>query len=289
MKQTLRLLLCLLLLAGFIPAALAEDVFAVRSASDAASGASSESYIESSLTTDRSYLRVDCYLEEEVPVLLSIANESGLPIYQRDYGLCSGSFRSEDIYLPMDSAPASYEVTLTAGESVYAFPVRRLMPRVTGAQGCAAGYPLSGLSGVNTWQTATLLELASLDGGSLTVPLCAGNAYELGEVTFSVSGGQLTVSAELTPGVDGSIDGGTVYAALTALEASSLGRKSFSGAKARLNSAINLNDASYAAVYVQLTLSYAPTELPAAPDLELSGQDELWQHMQNETVNEAVG
>lgn len=281
MKQAFCLLLCLLL-AGLIPSAFAEDVFTVDAAVCTAAS-------EFSLSTDRSYLRVNCYLEEEVPVLLSVTNASGRPVYQRDYDQCSGNFHSEDIFLPLDSAPTTYEVTLHAGEDVYEFPLQRLMPRVSGAAGCSAGYALSNLSGLNSWQTATLLDIAALDGSSLTVPLWASNSYEMGEVTFSLNGDQLTVSVSLAEEIDGAIDKGVVYAAVTALEAQSLGRKNFSGAKGKLNQAISLNGAAYAAVYVQLTLSYDPANLPAVPLTELSGQEDLWQHMLDETINEAVG
>lgn len=143
---------------------------------------------------------------------------------------------------------------------VSSFPVRRVVGRLTDQGGCSAGYPLSSLSGANTWRTATLLDVASLEGGSLTAPLNAANGeFCLGTVTFSVSGGSVTVSASIDGGVDGSVDGGTVYVATNALTAQTLGKKSFSGTKGKLNQAISLDGASYAAVYVKLTLSFDPS------------------------------
>lgn len=290
MKKIMGVLMTVLMLLGCsLGSALAEDVFTIESAADAAQGAGDESYIASTLTSDRSYLRVCATLEEEASVNISVTDSYGSLTYQRDYGICSGSFRSEDIYLRLDGSETTYQITVSAGESVYTFPVRRVMPRLKGNAACSVGYPLSSLSGAGGWKSATLLDVAALEGSSITVDLHASDAYTLGTVTFSVSGGQLTVSADIDSGIDGSIDGATVYVATTALEAQSLGGKGFTGATGGLNSAISLNGASYAAVYVKFTVSFDPSGVPGSPDVTLPGQDDIWQRMQNETTNEAVG
>lgn len=288
MKRLLGLLLTLTMLLCAIPGHAAEDVFTVD-AQEAAGGAWDESYISSSLTSDRSYLRVTCTLDSEAAVTLSIADESGSLVYQRDHGLCSGKFRSEDIYLRLTGSQTTYQATLWVGDSSYAFPIRRVMPRLTGNAACSVGYPLEYLSGSDTWKSATLLDVNALSGSSFTVPLHASGAYEIGTVTFRISNGSLTVSAELMEGIDGSIDKSTIYAATTALEAQELGRKSFSGPTGKLNKAIDLMGAPYVAVYVNLTVSFDPTNVPGSPDSTLNGQDDLWQRMQSETANEAVG
>ena len=61
-----------------------------------------------------SYLRVTCETADDVPVMLQITDEAGSLHYQRDYGLISGTFRSEDIYLRLQGATTIYQVTLTA-------------------------------------------------------------------------------------------------------------------------------------------------------------------------------
>ncbi len=278
MKRILILALTLMLAAQPC-AALAEDVFTVSNANAAAA----------EVTVDRSYLRVTCPLDGEVNVVLTVSGPNGV-VYQRNYGLCSGEFRSEDVYLPLEGGETLYQVSLDAGGAVSGFTARRVVGRLRDQGGCSAGYPLSTLSGANTWRTATLLDIASLEGGSLTVPLNAANgAYCLGTVTFSVSGGSVTVSTNLDSGVDGSVDGGTVYVATNALTAQTLGKKSFSGTKGKLNKAISLNGASYAAVYVKLTLSFDPATAPACVETTLSDQDALWQTMLTVTPNEAVG
>lgn len=288
MRKLLTMLLCLAMLTGIAPGYAAEDVFTVDAA-QAASGGWEESHIASSLTTDRSYLRVTCTLDSEVPVTLSIADETGSLVYQRDHGLCSGKFRSEDIYLRLSGSQTTYHVTLWTGDSSYSFPLRRVMPRLTGNAACSVGYPLSQLTGASTWKSATILDVYALEGSSVTVPLHASDAYEIGTVTFRISGGALTVSANITGSVDGSIDKSTVYVATTALEAQDLGRKSFSGPTGKLDRTIDLMGAPYVAVYVNLTVSFDPTGAPASPSVTLNGQDALWQQMQTTTANEAVG
>ena len=242
-----------------------------------------------SVTTDASYLRVTCPIDGEQPVTVIVTDAWGNPQYQRDYGLNSGYFRSGDIYLPLDGGRTTYSVTVQAGDMNYAFTVDRVMPRLTGNAACAAGYPLSWLNGSGSWQSATIVDVNALNGTSLTVPMHASGAYTLGTVTFSVSGGQLTVSANLSGGIDGSIDGATVYVATNALQARSLGTRSFSGSSGRLGDRIDLGDTPYAAVLVQLTVSFDPSGVPGSPDALQVGQELLWNQMQQATANEAVG
>ncbi len=286
MKRLLILLLTMLLCIA--PAYAAEDVFTVD-AQSIAEDAWEESFIAASLTSDRSYLRVTSALTEDAQVTLSIAGDNGSLVYQRDYGLCSGRFRSEDIYLRLTGSQTTYHVSLWIGDSSYSFPLRRVMPRLTGNAACSVGYPLSALSGTNTWKSATVLDVNALEGSSLTVPLHASGAYEIGTVTFAISGGKLTVDAAIDPSVDGSIDGSTVYVATTALEAQKLGKKNFPGITTKLNKTVDLQGTPYAAVYVNLTVSFSPTGVPGSPAVTLDGQDATWQRMLTETANEAVG
>lgn len=284
------IIITMLLLAAAMTTALADDAFVVESAMDAADHAYDESYIKANLTTDRSYLRVNAYLEAEVSVNLSVTDAYGGLVYQRDYGVCSGSFRSEDIYLKLDSSPTIYQITMAAGDHTYTFPVYRVMPRLEDVAACSAGYPLGNITGNNSWRSATLIDVASLEGSSMTVPLCAGGAYTIGTVTFSVSGGSLTVYASIDGSIDGSIDSASVYVATTALEAQGLDTKNFTGIRGGgLNSSVDLNGASFAAVYVKMKVSFDPTDVPGSPEACLAGQDSIWQSMLNETPNEAVG
>ena len=288
-KRVLMLLVLLLLCAA--PAYASEDVFTVD-ARDVTEDAWNESFIASSLTSDRSYLRVTCALEEESEVTLSIAGENGKLVYQRDYGMCGGRFRSEDIFLRLSGSQTTYQVTLWVGDESYSFPLRRVMPWLTGNAACSAGYPLEELSGAGTWKTATILDIAQVARRPLTVALNASDAYEIGYVTFSVKDDRLTVSAGLEDGVAGSIDKGTVYVAATALEAEKLGKKNFPGATAKLDEAVDLWGTPYAAVYVNLTVSFDPAgvaDMQPLDKAETEEQQRLWEMMLTETANEAVG
>lgn len=287
MKRLLALFLMLCMLLSLTPGHAAEDVFTVDAPS-AAANCADEDYIASSLSTDRSYLRITCDLESEADVTLSITDETGSLVYQRSHNLCSGRFRSEDVYLRLTGSQTTYQVTLLAGDSSYAFPLRRVMPRLTGNAACSVGIPLSSLTGADTWKSATVLDVNALSNAPCTVALHASGAYEIGTVTFSVSGGLLTVSAQLDASINASIEKSTVYVATTALEAQQLGRKSFHGPTGRLDSPIDLLAAPYVAVYVSLTVSFDPSA-PASPDVLLPGQEDLWLLMQTVTANEALG
>lgn len=283
MKRLIGILLALSLFLPMAWAAAGEDVYVIADAAQA-DGSTAEQ-----LQSDRSYLRVGCQLQSETDVTLSVTGEDGSLVYQRSYGLCSGRFSSEDIFLRLNGSQTDYRVALQAGEQCYAFSLRRVQPRMSGVSACSAGYPLRSITGADTWRCATVLDLTALEGASITVPLLAGDAYEIGTVTFTAARGSLTVSACLNDEVDGSIDQGTVYVAATALEAKTLGKKSFSGLKGRLNQSLALADTSYAAVYVALTVSFDPQGVPEASGAQLQGQEDVWQRMQTETANEAIG
>lgn len=284
MKSFLGLLLTLSLLLCAASALGQEDVLVVN-AYDIAENAWDSG---NAVSSDRSYLRITCPTEGEA-VTLSVADASGSLVYQRDYGVCSGTFRSEDIYLKLIGSQTTYHVSLWVGERSYAFPIQRVMPRLIANAVCAVGLPLQDITGASGWKSATVLDVAAMEGRSLTVALHASNAYEIGTATFTVRGGQLTVLAQLNEGVDGSIDKASVQVAVTALEAEHLARKSFLGQTAQLNQPIDLGGTPYAAVYLNLTVSFDPTGLPDSPEIELDGQRELWRRMQTETANEALG
>lgn len=279
MKSSLRwlpaLLLALLLLAAC--PALAEDVYVVDDATAV-----------SSVRTDRSYLRVSCPLEGQQPVTMTIRDAWGYLVYQRDYGMCSGSFRSEDVYLRLDGAATTYTVTVAAGSRSCQFRVTREAPRLTDSGVYAHGLSLSRLNGGRSNKFAVIVDVDALEGSTLSVPLIS-SGMQLGYANFSVEGGALSVSAILT--VDGTIEKSTVYVALDAVTAQTLGTNHFTGTKTRLNRSVDLHGTPYAAVMVQLTVSYdaATAQAWQEDDFYLDTQRELWELMQLTTANEAVG
>lgn len=276
MKRIACLLLLLLMVCPF--SVLAEDVCTVTNAGEV-----------SQMTTDKGYLSVGCPLDGESTVTLSICDEWGCIIYQRAYGVYSDSFFSEDIYLPLQGTQTTYQVTLTCGETTHSFQVIRVMPRISDSTVSSAGLSLQTVSGVSSPRKVCLLDVDALDNQPpMVVPMVSGDV-QLGTVTFSVRNGQLTVSAELT--ADGTIDRASVYVAKTSLSAQTLGTRRFDGKKVALKKQVDVSDSRYVAVLVQLSVSYEQeTATPTIPDEAfLREQQTLWDNMQEETVNEAVG
>lgn len=270
------LLLALALLCLTFPA-LAEDVCIIDNAAEA-----------TACTTDRSYLRVICPLEGEMDVTMSVYDEWGLLLSQRDYGLCSGRFRSQDVYLPLRDGAATYSVVVTAGDAEYRFRVTREQPRLTDSGVYALGLPLSELNGRSANKYAVILDADLLEGGTYTAPLVSGG-MQLGTASYTIRGGELTVDAALT--VDGEILKSNVYIAHDAVTAQTLGSSHFTGRKTKLGRITDLAGTPYVAVMVQLTVAYdEATAWPAEADSAFfRSQRELWRLMQMMTANEAVG
>lgn len=276
MKMLRLFLLLALLMCAAVPA-LADDVCVVKDASAAGS-----------ITTDCSYLRVSCPLDGDASVTMSVRDEWGYLLYQRDYGVCSGSFRSEDVYLRLDGDAATYTVTIEAGSDVHQFSVTRKMPRLTDSGVYAHGLSLAEISGGRANKFAVIVDVDALEGSTLSVPLVSGG-MQLGYANISVDGGAVSVSAMLT--VDGKIEKANVYVAHDAVTAKTLGTSRFTGVKTKLNRDVDLNGTPYAAVMVQLTVSYDAATAQAWQEdgYYLDTQAELWELMQLTTAAEAVG
>lgn len=281
MRKMMRMLILFLICCLLLPAAaLAEDVCVVKDASAV-----------SRVTTACPYLRVQYALPQKTRVTLSVEDAWGGLIYQRDYGVCSGNFRSRDVHLPMDGDRCEYTVTLTTETEIHTFTVIREQPMITDSAVYAGGLSLKELNGGSSRKYALVLDLAMMDGQTAAAPMLA-SGLQIGEVYFTVEDGSLTVSAALL--ASGEIDKATVYVAADALTAQTLGASRFTGVKTKMNKEIPLGDASYAAVMVQFTVTYDPeTAQPFAMTREAEEayqqMVEVWQTMQMTTANEAVG
>ena len=275
--KLLRILAALLLLLLLAAPALAEDVCVVDDASAA-----------SHITTDASYLRVGCPLSGSVPVTLSIRDSWGYLVYQRDYGTRSGAFRSEDVYLRRDGKSTVYTVTLSCGDDAHEFRVTLQAPRLTDSSVTAHGLSLAEITGKRDNRFVVILDTDALEGSTLSAPLVSGG-LQLGYASFTLEDGELTVSAMLT--VDGKIEKSTVYVARDAMTAATLGSSRFTGTKTKLNRAVSLGRTPYAAVTLQLTVSYdeATSQYHWEDPLYLEEQHRLWEMMLLTTASEAVG
>ncbi len=270
------LLLALALLCVTFPS-LAEDVYTITDPTPGGDYA-----------TDRSYLRVKADLDGEESVTLTIRDAWGYLLYQRDYGLCGGDFRSEAVYLPDDGVASTYAVTLCVDGESCAFTVARQQTRLTDSGVYAWGIPLAEVNARRSNKAAVILDVYALEGSSLTVPLMA-SGQPVGYAEFEVAGGEVTAHAYLT--VDGEIVKSAVYVARDAVTAMTLGTNHFTGKKTRLDRAVDLGGTPYAAVMVQVTIDYDPATVGAMAEDAwfLQEQRGLWQEMQQHTANEAVG
>lgn len=279
MRHLFLILVSLLLLLPV--AALAEDVCVVQDASNARS-----------ITTDCAYLRVCCPLEGETRVTLTIRDEWGGLLYQRDHGRCAGTFRSGEIHLPLNGSSSAYQVTVQTDSASHSFRVVREAAMVTDTAVYAGGLTLKEmLEDGSAHKYAVVLDMDALNEETLTVPMLSAG-LQIGWVHFSVLDGMVTVSAELT--VEGEIDKATVFVAPDALTARTLGSRRFTGTKTRINQEINLSRTPYAAIMVQLTVTcdMAGARAWTMGREEKKTYEELlenWQLMQLVTVNEAVG
>lgn len=281
MRRLIRMLSLFLIFALLLTVpAFAEDVCVVRDASAA-----------SHVTTGASYLQVQYPLPGETQVTLTVCDAWGTLIYQRDYGLCSGTFRSRDIHLPTGGDSCDYTVTLRTDAGSHSFTVTREQPMLTDTAVYAGGLTLAEMNGGSTRKYAVVLDMDALNQGTLIAPMLAGGS-QIGEVYFTVLDSALTVSASLF--VEGNVDKANVYIATDAITAQTLGTNRFSGMKTRLDREIPLGSTPYVAVMVQLTVTYDPA---GAQPFQMGREEqeawealvEDWQLMQMTTANEAVG
>lgn len=280
MRRLIRMLSLFLMLCLLLPAALAEDVCVVQDAS-AVTG----------VTTDRAYLQVRYALPETTNVTLTVHDAWGSLIYRRNYGECSGTFRSRDVHLPADGDSCDYIVTLETDTETLTFTVTREQPMLTDSAVYAGGLTLEEMLGGSPYKYAVVLDLCEMEGETAAAPMLA-EGKQIGEVSFTVCEGKLTVSASLF--VEGEIDKANVYIATDAITAKNLGSSRFTGTKTRLDREILLEGAPYAAVMVQLTVTYDPAN---AVPFHMGEEEretwlqlvEDWSLMQMMTANEANG
>ena len=274
--------LCLMLLLAaliFCVPALAEDVCPI-----------SGSALSSGVTTDCSYVNINCPVTAPAQVQVSIYAPNGSLAWQCNYGEKGSSFTTDDIYLKLQGSSTVYQAVVSVGSTVYSFPITRTMARLSGNAACTAGYPLRAITGSDTWQSATILHVSAMEGQKISVPIYASSAYTLGTATMTVHNGALTVSLTLANGLDGSIDGAEIRIATDALTAQQLDSKRFGGITGRADTPIPLGNADYAAVYVRMSVSFNPSTAAVGIQTQPSpDQTGLWQQMESSTANEAIG
>ena len=107
-------------------------------------------------------------------------------------------------------------------------------------------------------------------------------------LSIKLVGGGVTGTMRI---VDGNVDKANVYVATDSITANTFGTSRFTGTKTKLGREISLGGAPYAAVMVQLTVTYDPAAAQDVGAGSLSREEmrDNWHMMQQTTANEAVG
>lgn len=136
------------------------------------------------VTTEKSYLCVTASDLTADNIVLSVTGPDGLT-YMRDVGACTGTFRSDLIYLNQLGNPADYRVSTLIDGTEYIFTVRRVLPESTEAF-------------AKTEELENGAWAVILDGAKekVTVPLIRSDGKEIGSVTVVLRSGLLKVTAE---------------------------------------------------------------------------------------------
>ena len=271
-------MLMVILLLSCLPA-LADDVCRING-----------SALTDGIATDCSYVSISCPVQTPAQVLVSIYAPDGSLAWQYDYGERSADLTTDNIYLKLQGSSTTYTAVVRIGSKEYKFPVVRQMARLRGNAACSAGYPLSKITGSESWQSATILHVSAMEGQQLTVPVYASGKYVFGTATMTVHNGALTVSVETAAGLNGSVDSAEIRVATDALTAQRIDGNRFSGTVSKPDKSIPLNGAEYAAVYVHLSVSFDPSTasvgIQTQPDED---QVSLWKAMQDASALDSVG
>ena len=142
--------LCALLVWTSVPS-LAEDCFTIDVDALDMNSLNSDEYVAQYLSASAQGVRVRKYISDSselaAPVRLTLMQmDSQTLLFDKDYGLQSGTFDSGVIYLPyVADRTIPYLVTLTVGDYVYAMPFMHQQARLVANNawpGMAGGKPI---------------------------------------------------------------------------------------------------------------------------------------------------
>jgi hypothetical protein len=222
-------------------------------------------YVEQNLSAQTSGIRVQKYISDSNELaarvrLTILQGDTNTLIFDKNYGYQSGTFDSGDIYLPStDSRTVPYLITLYIEDWVYAMPFMHLMPRLSYNGACTYGVRMIDYnpSLTSDWLMGTMLDLNALRAqGWVTLPLCASNAFIVGEATVSVSGNELSVSLAFYPQANVELHRYAVYcignpAELTSVDPSYMPQRAY-GADER----IDITGMNTMLLYLPMSISY---------------------------------
>jgi len=275
------LLLCALMMGCVCPAQ-AEDCFTIDVDVLDMDRLNSDDYVARALSASTQGVRVRKYISQSselaAPVRLTLTQmDSGLLMFDKDYGFQSGTFDSGVIYLPyVDDRTIPYLVTLYVGDYVYAMPFMHLQPRLRGNSACTYGLRLRDL-GVSTggdWMMGTMVDLSSLgDGGSQRVDVCASGSKVIGYADIGYSGGAVRVDLAFNGSAGVEVSQYALYV-ITDFAAFAGG---YTGPSYQPGEWIDAGGADAVMIYLPMQVSYNPAGLPEYSYHEDSRQRSLWE------------
>ena len=289
MKRILVTLFVLLLSAVLFPiAAMAQDCFLLDVDSLDMSSLNSAAYVASHLSAQTTGIRVRKYVSDSneltATVRLTVMQaETSAVVFDKNYGSVSGTFDSGDIYLPyVDHNTIPYVITVYIEDWTYAMPFMQLPIRLSQNTACTYGVRLRDYDSKLTsgWLMGTMLDLDTLRSqGALSMPLCASNAYVVGEATVSLAGDQMSVNLAFVQSANVEVHNVSVYfihdlVNLVADPATS-GQPAYG-----VSEAINVAGISNGLLYVPMLISYDPSGLSEfsydLSNMVLASQLSLW-------------
>lgn len=285
----LGVLLCAILSMGQIPAR-AEECFVVNVDSLDMNSLRDNDYIAEHLSGSAPGIRVQKYISNSdelaarVRVTL-VQMDTQTVVFDKNYGYQSGTFDSGEIYLPFeDSHTVPYLVTLYVEDWVYAMPFMQLLPRFTDNGASTYGVRMRDYdpSLTSDWLMGTMLDLSTLRSqGGTSIPLCASNAYVVGQANVALQGDTLSVTLWFAPEANVELRDCKIFCvkqvgALTTAEPRHMGQPSYAQGEG-----IDVSGVDSVLLYVPMLLSYDPAGLQGfgydlAADGWLQWQLALW-------------
>lgn len=256
-----------------------------------------ENYIAANLTHAAQYLSVSYDVgEAEQPVSLSVvALDTGAPVYGKNYGMVSGAFVSDEVYLKFTgNAMDRYTVTLAVGDTAITFPFYRKLLRLSDNSACGAGLRFSDINARFKGEKAMALAVDLQNEGNLSTPVVASDMYLAGQMNVSVAQGTVTVSFSLAPEAQAEVKSQRLYILTDISELIDLSERRLRiypvyAPGRSVDVASELAGSRYALIYLSLTLDYDPNSLEKfiyAPD---NAQLDILQEMEKQYISAPVG
>ena len=287
--------LCALLVWTSVPS-LAEDCFTIDVDALDMNSLNSDEYVAQYLSASAQGVRVRKYISDSselaAPVRLTLMQmDSQTLLFDKDYGLQSGTFDSGVIYLPyVADRTIPYLVTLTVGDYVYAMPFMHQQARLVANNACTYGVRLNDLAVAfyGDWMMGTMVDLNALAGqGSMSVDICASNRYIIGQATLSMQGSSLCVSVSFNSQANVTVQSQSVWVVTNCADFAA----GVQPPSHQPGEWVDVSGASSALIVLSLRVDYDPAGLPAfyydLSSSQLQSQLSLWE--QNRAGGQSTG